>query len=237
MSQVTQVKLKSLNVFELYKHYNALENSLPFLTAESQQLAQSELEICANLRSEKIDRIYYAMASHEDAIERITKEQDLLAKTKLYHTSQLKSLKGLLSWLRRALPSNTNKITGRNYQFTLSKKKDLSVQIELDPEEWTEQERLTFCIEEEVTTTKHTVVRSLSGEVLIDKTDPKTTVKIVPNLDVIRNAYQTGQSLPQGVKVVQEYSVRSQRVVANSKLDLHASEYFGDVLPEVGTTD
>jgi hypothetical protein len=232
MSQVTQAKLNKLNVLKLYEHYNALERSLPLLTPESQDLARAELEACANLRSEKIDRIYYAMASHEDALERIKKESDLITQAKRHHESQLRSLKGLLNWLRRSLPFDTNKITGRNYQFTLVKKKDLTVEITSDPELWEPEERTNYCVEEEVTTTKRTVVRSMSGEVLIDRTEPKTTTKVVPNLDAIRNAYQQGQHLPSGVKVLQEYSVRSKRIFGEPRMDLEASEYPGQFLPE-----
>jgi hypothetical protein len=195
-------------------------------------LARAELEACANLRSEKIDRIYYAMASHEDALERIKKESDLITQAKRHHESQLRSLKGLLNWLRRSLPFDTNKITGRNYQFTLVKKKDLTVEITSDPELWEPEERTNYCVEEEVTTTKRTVVRSMSGEVLIDRTEPKTTTKVVPNLDAIRNAYQQGQHLPSGVKVLQEYSVRSKRIFGEPRMDLEASEYPGQFLPE-----
>ena len=159
MTQITQAKLKELNVLQLYEHYGALERSLPLLTPESQELAKAELEVCANLRSEKIDRIYYAMAAHEDAIERIKKEGDLITAAKRHHESQLKSLKGLLNWLRRSLPFDTSKITGRNYQFTLVKKKDLTVEISSDPEFWHTEERANYCIEEEVTTTKRVVLR------------------------------------------------------------------------------
>lgn len=232
MTQVTQAKLKSLNVLQLYEHYGALERSLPLLTPESQELAKSELEACAQLRSEKIDRIYYAMASHEDAIERIKKEGELIAQAKRHHESQLRSLKGLLNWLRRSLPLDTNKITGRNYQFTLVKKKELTVEISSDPEFWSSEERSSYCIEEETTTTKRVVVRSMSGEVLDDRTEPKITRKVVPNLDAIRNAHQEGRQLPPGVKVLQEYSVRSKRIYAEPRMELEASEYPGQLLPE-----
>ena len=130
MSQLTEAKLNNLNVLKLYEHYGALERSLPLLTPESQELAKAELATCATLRSEKIDRIYYAMAAHEDAIERIKKEGSLIADAKRHHESQLRSLKGLLSYLRRSLPIESNKITGRNYEFTLIKKKELTVEIE-----------------------------------------------------------------------------------------------------------
>lgn len=232
MTQLTHSKLNELNVLQLYQHYAALESSLPLLTPESLELAKAELETCAKLRSEKVDRIYYAMAAHEDALERIKKESALISDAKRHHESQLRSLKGLLSWLRRSLPLDTNKITGRNYQFTLVKKKELTVEISSDPDLWDPEEQNNFCITEEVTTTKRIVVRSMSGEVLDDRTEPKTTVKLAPNLDAIRNAYQEGRNLPSGVKVLQEYSVRSKRIYGKEGMDLAASEYPRQLLPE-----
>lgn len=230
MTQITQVKLKDLNILKLYEHYNAIEKSLPLLTPESQELAQAELEACASLRSEKVDRIYYAMASHEDALERIKKESDLIAQAKRHHESQLRSLKGLLGWLRRSLPQESNKIQGRNYQFTLTKKRDLTVEITSDPEFWNSEERQLYCIEQETTTTKQIVVRSMSGEVLAERTEPKIKHEVLPNLDAIRNAYQTGQHLPSGVKVTQEYAVRTSRIYSEPRVELDASEYPGDLL-------
>ena len=237
MTQLTQAKLKDLNILKLYEHYGALERSLPMLTPESQELAQAELEACASLRSEKVDRVYYAMAAHEDALERIKKEGDLITQAKRHHESQLRSLKGLLSWLRRSLPSDSNKISGRNYQFTLTRKRELTVEITSDPELWDTEERSKYCIEQETTTTKRIVVRSMSGEVLDERTEPRTKQEVLPNLDAIRNAYQTGQHLPHGVKVVQEYSVRSKRIFSADTVDLEASEHLGELLPETGTSD
>jgi hypothetical protein len=237
MTQLTQAKLKDLNILKLYEHYRAIEKSLPLLTPESQELAQAELEACASLRSEKVDRIYYAMAAHEDALERIKKEGDLIAQAKRHHESQLRSLKGLLNWLKRALPSDSNKISGRNYQFTLIRKKELTVEITSDPEFWDTEERNKFCIEQETTTTQRIVVRSMSGEVLEERTEPRTKQEVLPNLDAIRNAYQTGQHLPHGVKVVQEYSVRSKRIFSAQSVDLEASEHLGELLPEAGASD
>jgi hypothetical protein len=237
MTQITATKLEDLNVLKLYEHYGALERSLPLLTAESQDLARAELEQCAQIRSEKIDRIYYAIAAHEDALERIKKEGELMASAKKHHESQIKSLKGLINWLRRALPVDSNKITGRNYQFTLIKKKDLTVELSSGIEDWDEKQQEQFCILQETTTMKRIVVRSISGELLEEKTTPSTKTELLPNLDAIRNAYQTGQHLPNGVKVVQEYSIRTKRIYSEPKVDLDASEYFGELLPEVGSSD
>ena len=237
MTQLTQVKLEQLSVLKLYEHYGALERSLPLLTAESQEVAKAELEACAHLRSEKVDRIYYAMAAHEDALERIKKESDLITQSKRHHESQLRSLKGLLNYLRRVLPLDSNKITGRNYQFTLVRKKELTVEVTTDPEFWHTQERADYCIEEEVTTAKQVVVRSMSGEVLSTRTEPKTVTKILPNLDAIRSAYQEGRQLPTGVKVVQEYSVRSKRIFNEPRMELVSSEYPDKLLREDSSTD
>ena len=235
MSETTRLiktDLTKLSVLKLYETYGALERSLPLLTPESQELAKAELETCATLRSEKIDRIYYAMAAHEDAIERIKKEGSLIADAKRHHESQLRSLKGLLSYLRRSLPIESNKITGRNYEFTLIKKKELTVEIESDPDVWQAEERTDYCIEQEVTTTKQIVLRSMSGEVLEERTEPSIKTTVVPNLDAIRSAYQTGRLLPNGVKVLQEYSIRSKRIYDKRGVDLEASEYSGQFLPE-----
>jgi len=232
MTQITQAKLEQLSVLKLYEHYGALERSLPLLTSESQELAKAELEACAHLRSEKVDRIYYAMAAHEDALERVKKEGDLLAQAKRHHESQLRSLKNLLNYLRRVLPLDSNKITGRNYQFTLVRKKELTVEVTSDPEFWHTAERELYCIEETVTTTKQVVVRSMSGEVLSSRTEPKTVTKILPNLDAIRSAYQEGRQLPTGVKVVQEYAVRSKRIFTEPRVDLVSSEYPDELLRE-----
>jgi hypothetical protein len=233
MTQITQTKIKDLNVLQLYEHYGALERSLPLLTPESQELAKAELESCSRLRSEKIDRIYYAMAAHEDALERIKKEGELITQAKRHHESQLNSLKGLLNWLRRALPLDSNKITGRNYQFVLVKKRSLTVEIKSDPEDWDADQRQSYCVEEEVTTTKRVVLRSLSGDVLEERVEPTTKTKIVPNLDAIRSAHQAGERLPAGVKVLQEYSIRSKRIYGNdSSMELEASQYPGQLLPE-----
>lgn len=237
MSQITKTKLEDLNVLKLYEHYAALEKSLPLLTPESRPLAEAELEACADLRSEKIDRIYYAMAMHEDAIERAKKETDLLAAAKRHHESQLNQLKNLLSWLRRVLPLDINRIQGKNYEFVLSKKKELTVEITTDPEFWHTDERELYCIEQETTTTKHVVLRSMSGTVLEERTEPKIKREVLPNLDAIRNAYQEGRQLPNGVKVEQQYSIRKNRLLISKRVAVQAPEYLGQLLPEFEGTD
>ena len=237
MSHITQTKLEDLNIIKLYEHYGALERSLPLLTPESQELAKAELECCANLRSEKIDRIYYALAAHEDALERIKKEGDLIAQAKRHHESQLNQLKNLLSWLRRSLPLDSNRIQGKNYEFVLSKKKELTVEITSDPEFWHTDERAKYCIQQETTLSKRIVVRSMSGEVLSERTEPKTKTETLPNLDAIRNAYQNGEHLPSGVTVEQQYAIRKNRLFSTKRMEAQAPEYIGGLLQEPDSAD
>ena len=229
-TQITATNLADLNVLKLYEHYQILERSMPLLTPESQAICKAELEQTVALRSDKIDRIYYALAAHEDAIERVKKEQDLLAAAKKHHETNLTGLKGLLNWIRRSGVIKENKITGRNYEFVLVRKPVLTVTISSDIDDWTEEERQKFCVVQEVTTTKQTVLRSMSGEVLEEKTDPKTKTETLPNLDELRNAYQTGQAIPSGIKIVQDYSIRPKRLLTTKRLDTETSEYNGEFL-------
>jgi hypothetical protein len=228
--QVTATNLANLNILKLYEHYQILERSMPLLTPESQAICKAELEQTVALRSDKIDRIYYALAAHEDAIERVKKEQDLLTAAKKHHEANLVGLKGLLNWIRRSGVIKENKITGCNYEFILIRKPILTVTISSDLNDWTKEERQKFCIVQEVTTTKQTVLRSIDETVLKETTDSKTKTEVLPNLDELRNAYQTGESIPRGVKIVQEYSIRSKRLLTTKRMDPETSEYNGKFL-------
>lgn len=231
-TQVTQTKLNKLNVLKLYEHYAVIERSLSLLTPESQDLAKAEMEQCLALRSEKIDRLYYAWAHHEDAIERAKKEQELLATAKKHHESQVTQIKSLINWLRRSAPIDNNKITGKDYEFTLVKKKDLTVLVSSDVQDWTEEEKQKYCIIEKVTTTKHTVVMSMDGKVLEEDTRPTTKAETIPNTNALINAYQEGQHLPSGVKIQQDYNIRRARVLVKRAVELSSSAYPGEFLPE-----
>jgi hypothetical protein len=236
-NQLTKTNLDTLNVLKLYEHYVVVEKSLPLLTPESQDLAKSELEQCLALRSEKIDRLYYAWAHHEDAIERAKKEQELLAVAKKHHEAQVTQIKGLINWLRRSAPIDDNKIKGKDYEFTLSKKKAPTVLVSSDVQEWTEEEQLQYCVVETVTTTKHSVVTSMSGEILEEDTKPVTKVETIPNINALLNAYQEGRQIPHGVKIQQDYNIRRARIIVKRSVDLSPSTYPAEFLPEPEATD
>lgn len=244
MAIATQSKLDTMSIFDLYKHYAALESSFPLLTPESKELVATELEQCARLRSEKIDRLYYAWAHHEDAVERAKKEQKLLQDQKKYHEAQVSTLKSLIKWLRTSLPKDEATIKGHNYQFTLRRMPDLKVDITSSIEEWTAEERENYCVVETITTTKQSVVTSLSGQVLKESTKPVTKSEIIPNVDAICNAYKEGKKLPHGVKVFQDYAITRKRLLSGKQktgeqlgaVGVFAPEYPVELLPESSST-
>jgi len=232
MTQVTSVNLDELNIIDLYKHHAALEHSLPLLTDESRPMLQAELEACLETRSEKVDRLYYVMSSHERDLEQIKKEKEMLVAAQKHAESQIKRCKQLLIYLRTFLPKDTNHITGKNYQFTIVRNPKLTIEIESDPLLWSAEDQLKFCAIEEVTISKRTVLRSMEGTIINDdEGSVKTKTTTIPNLNAIELAYQSGEPLPQGVNVRQQYSVRTKRIVSRD-LDIQASESTCIVLPE-----
>jgi hypothetical protein len=232
-NQITETKLSKLSVFDLYKHYSSIEKAIPLLSIQSQDLAKAELEQCSKIRSEKIDRIYYAWAHHEDAVDRIKKEQELLSATRKHHESQVSKLKSLLHWLGRTVLKDSNRIQGKNYEFVLSKKKNLTVEICIPIEEWDEADQKEYCLKQTVTTTKHIVLSSLEGDVVEQTNTPITKTEIIPNVNKICAAYQQGTKLPNGIKIQQDYNIKRNRIVLKKSMEELSPEYSTELLPEL----
>ena len=151
--------------------------------------------------------------------------------------NNVKGIKKLLSYLVRTLPfsEKSPKLTGKNYQFTMVKNNDLTVEISSDLNTWSDEEKEKFCFQQEVITTKQTVLRTMSGKTYEDyttKSKPKTT--LIPNLDELRKTHINSGALPPGVKVTQEYNARRQRIVG---LDMDTSLHTADLLPEIASSD
>jgi hypothetical protein len=235
--QITKTDLGKLNVLKLYEHFGALERSIPLLAPESQELAKAELEQCAQLRSEKIDRLYYVWAHHEDALERAKKEQELLLAARKHHESQIQKIKGLINWLRRSAPLDSNRILGRDYEFVLSKKRETTVEISVPVEEWDEADINEFCLSQKVTTTKETVVTSMDGSLIEQTITPTTKTEIIPNADKLRRAYQEGLRIPEGVKVKQDYNIKRNRIIHTRRVDNLSSKHPEELLPELKSAD
>ena len=232
-NQVTKTKLEELSTLQLYEHYGALERSLPLLSPESQELAKAELEQCLNLRSEKVDRLYYAWINHEDALDRAKKEQELLVTAKKHHEAQINQIKGLINWLRRSAPLESNRIIGKDYEFVLSKKSKLTIEISVPVDEWSKEEIEEFCIQQKTTTIKEIVVTSMSGDLIEHTTTPVTKTEIIPNVDKLLNAYQEGKQIPSGVKIQQDYNIKRNRLLSTKRVENLSSKHSEKFLPEL----
>ena len=151
--------------------------------------------------------------------------------------NNVKGIKKLLSYLVRTLPfsEKSPKLTGKNYQFTMVKNNDLTVEISSDLNTLSDEEKEKFCFQQEVITTKQTLLRTMSGETYdqtTTKSKPKTT--LIPNLDELRKTHINSGALPPGVKVTQEYNARRKRIVG---LDMDTSLHTANLLPEIASSD
>lgn len=204
MTQITSTKLDKLNTFELYQHYAALQNSLDFFTADSKELVLSELESCSRLRSRKIDSLYYQIQKNETAIEhgkKVKKEIDVSLK---HHQANLNSMRSILMELKRRGFAQDNKITGKDYEFTISPIKD-KLEISSKVEDWSDDERSKYAMVRKTTTSIQCT--NINGDVL--HTEEKGKSETIPNPDALFNSYQKGELLPKGVTITSNYAIRT----------------------------
>jgi len=208
MPRLTEVNLKRLNTLELYKHHHALSASVNFLTDQAKADALQELEECAGLRSSKIDGLHYAITKNERLVEVGKAEKALLDAAIKRHENEVDAIKSLIKELRRQGHAPSNRLTGKNFEFTVSPIKD-QIEISTTPDDWTPEEQQQFAIVKEVVTT--TILKSVNGA-LIESSERVTKTK-VPNLDAIRDLHSQGKNLPHGVTVKSNYAIRTRRVI------------------------
>ncbi len=137
-----------------------------------------------------------------------------MAKARKQAEARVERVKSLLNYVKTAAPRVPDKLIGRNYSFTLSKLKELTVEVNAEIEnEWDAFEKLDFSIEECTTVT--TVLSSRVGDTLSRQT--KTKTRVLPNVEALRSAYRTDPaSLPPGVRVFQKYAIRTGRVAGKN---------------------
>lgn len=208
MSQFTPTKLDTLNTFELYNHYAALQSSLDLVSPDSKELVLAELESCARLRSRKIDGIYYHIKKNEAAVERGKQIKLEIADAIKHHQSQINSMRSMLIELRRREAAKENKITGKDYEFQFSRLKD-KIEISSAPDDWTDEERLKYAMVKKTTTLINCT--NINGNVLF--TDRKVKSETIPNPDAIFSAHEKGELLPSGVKIVPNYAIKSRIIL------------------------
>jgi len=208
MPRLTEVNLKRLNTLELYKHHHALSASVNFLTDQAKADALQELEKCAGLRSSKIDGLHYAITKNERLVEVGKAEKAMLDAAIKRHENEVDAIKSLIKELRRQGHAPSNRLTGKNFEFTVSPIKD-QIEISTTPDDWTAGEQQQFAIVKEVVTT--TILKSVDGA-LIESSERVTQTK-VPNLDAIRDLHSQGKKLPHGVTVKSNFAIRTRRVI------------------------
>tara|TARA_B100001939_G_C16911073_1_gene604587 strand:- start:786 stop:1427 length:642 start_codon:yes stop_codon:yes gene_type:complete len=208
MTQFTPTKLDTLNTFELYKHHAALQSTLDLVTDDSKELVLAELESCARLRSRKIDSIYYQIKKNEAAVERGKQIKLEIADAIKHHQAQINSMRSMLIELRRREAAKENKITGKDYEFQISRIKD-KLEISSSPDDWTDAECLKYAMVKKTTTT--TQCTDLNGDSLY--TDEKVKSETIPNPDAIFTAHEKGELLPPGVKIVPNYAIKSRIIL------------------------
>ena len=208
MPRLTRTDLKRLNTLDLYKHHHALSSSINFLTEQSRQDALDELEECAGLRSAKIDGLHYAITKNERLVEVGKAEKAMLDAAIKRHENEVDAIKSLVKELRRRGHAPDNRLTGKNFEFTVSPIKD-QIEISTTPDDWTVEEQQQFAIVKEVITT--TILKTVDGAVI--ESAEKITKSKVPNLDAIRDLHSQGKKLPQGVTVKSNYAIRTRRVI------------------------
>lgn len=208
MNQITSTKLDKLNTFELFKHHAALTSSLNLVAPESKELVLAELEACARLRSSKLDGVHYHILQNEKLVEAGKEEKKLLDAAIKHHQAEIDSLKSILMELRRRGWAEGNKIEGDQYTYHVIPNPAPTVEISSTIEDWSEEDQTKFAMVEETITT--TIVRSFNGKDII-RSDEKTKHRRVPNLDAITAAHEKEQQLPDGIRVVQKYQIRTKR--------------------------
>ena len=208
MTQITPTKLNTLNTFELYQHHAALNSSLDLVDTNSKELVLAELEACSKLRSRKIDGVYYQIKKNEAAVERGKQIKEEIVDAIKHHQAQINSMRSMLMELRRRGHAKENKITGRDYEFTISPIKD-KIEISSCPEEWSDDERLKYAMVKKTTTL--TECTDLDGKLLC--ASEKVKSETIANPDAISIAHEKGELLPPGVKIVPNYAIKSRLIL------------------------
>lgn len=213
MTQITSTKLNKLNTFELFKHHAALTSSLNLVTPESREMVLAEIEACARLRSSKLDGIHYHISQNQKMVEVGKEEKKMLDAAIKHHEAEIAALKSILMEVRRRGFSDGNKIVGDKYTYTVIPNPKLTVEISSDISDWSPDEVYEFVRVEE--TTKTTVYKSSNGDHIF-RTDEKITSRQVPDIDALISAHENGTHLPTGVRVFQNYQVRTKRNIESS---------------------
>lgn len=138
---------KDLNTIDLYREAIALTRARSSGDKELIEMTQTDYEDCLKHKCRKIDSIYHALTANETILDKIKVEKEMLDSEKKKAENNVKGIKKLLSYLVRTIPfsEKSPKLTGKNYQFTMVKNNDLTVEISSDLNNWSDEEKEKFC--------------------------------------------------------------------------------------------
>ena len=164
----------------------------------------------SSLISEKLDAIHYALTQHEQLITTGKDEKKLLDAAIKHHESEVRGLRGILERLHGMGFADKNKLLGKNYQINVSPLPDLALEVEIPVEDWDPQDQDRYAMVEEVTTT--TTCKALNGNNIL-WTNEKIKHRYVPNADALRQAHESGEDLPSGVRFIRKYRITRKRIL------------------------
>ena len=135
--------------------------------------------------------------------------------------------KGFKSIKRNILAPDENLLSGKFYQAQFVKMPTTDPRgITFIPlkklEEFSIEEQNLWWIQKDTIIEKKVVVRSIKGEPLSeDISPPSIKQETILNQDALRNAYNSNQELPQGIRAIQSITLRTKRI--SPKLDMETS--------------
>jgi FtsZ-binding cell division protein ZapB len=232
-----------MSFWELHNHIEAVTKTIPLLDPESKEIVIADLAALASSRSIKFDELYVTFKNLDKEIKSLKEDEAEITKERRSKQSQLDELKVSIRQIRRSLPEGKeyNSLSGKFSQFivapvTPGQPYALKVIATKDYSEFSKEDQEKFFIQKEVTITEKVVLTSISGkEIKTTSSEPKITSQIILHEDAVINAYQAKEQLPHGIRVIQNYRIRTKRI--SKDMDLATSKYTANFLREPSSTN
>ena len=229
---------EAMSFWELHNHIEAVTKTIPLLEPESREVVIADLATLASSRSIKFDELFVTFKNLKREIESIKEDEAEIVKERRSKQHQLDELKVSIRQIRRSLPEGKehDTLSGKFSQFivtpiTPGQPYALKVYTTKDYSEFSKEDQEKFFIQKEITITEKVVLTSISGkEIKTTSSEPKITSQIILNEDAVLDAYQAKEQLPHGIRVTQNYRIRTKRI--SKDMDLATSSYTAKFLRE-----
>ena len=234
---------EAMSFWELHNHIEAVTKTVPLLDPESKEIVIADLAALVSSRSIKFDELYVTYKNLDREIKSLKDDEAEITKERRSKETTLKDLKSSIRQIRRSLPEGKeyNSLSGKFSQFivtpiTPGQAYALKVIATKDYSEFSKEDQEKYFIQKEVTITEKVVLTSISGkEIKTTSSEPKITSQIILHEDAVINAYQAKEQLPHGIRVIQNYRIRSKRI--SKDMDLATSKYTANFLREPSSTN